>query len=257
MKAKGTVGEHVAELFDTRLADRSVADRRARAPWEIFAELMQRMLRPRATVGSHFLVRVQPAVTGRVVESRADGRRVLVVPLKARHRPPPDATTLTVRETHGRVGRPGHRATVLRLWTSLMDRSVPAPELGRLYAQRWEQEVSCRDLTRDLRRTDVLQSHTLETAAQEVAAIVRASALLGAERTRAADRAIPVLRVSVAKRLPIVEGRWFTLDRAAPVLTEDQKHVLLTQRYARMRRHITPKRRARSCPRAVRQPVTG
>ena len=57
--------------------------------------------------------------------------------------------------------------------------------------------------------------------------------------------------------LPIVEGMWFTLDIAAPVLTEDQKHFILTQMYERMRRHITPKRRARSCPRAVRQPVTG
>jgi hypothetical protein len=369
MKAKGTLGEHFAELFDTRLADSSLADRRARLPWEIFAELMQRMLRPRATeegepeafwhgwrltaldgtqfsvtnappikrhatkartrrgraafaklptavllelglhnplaaavgrsgesesalartllsaipaqalvladrlygcgafagalhaacarVGSHFLVRVQTAVKGRVVESWADGSRVVVVPIKPRHRPTPDATTLTVREIHVRVGRPGHRATVLRLWTSLMERSVTAVELGRLYAQRWEQELYFREVKRDLRRTDVLHSHTVETAAQEVAAIVLASALLSVERTRAADGTIPVLRVSFAKMLPIVEGMWFTLDIAAPVLTEDQKHFILTQMYERMRRHITPKRRARSCPRAVRQPVTG
>ena len=40
MKGKGTLGEHFAELFDTRLADSSLADRRARLPWAIFAELM-------------------------------------------------------------------------------------------------------------------------------------------------------------------------------------------------------------------------
>jgi hypothetical protein len=359
MKATGTLSEHFAELHDTRLADSSLADRRARLPWEIFAELMQRMLRPRATeegepeafwrgwhltaldgtqfsvtnappikrqvtkartrrgraafaklptavllelglhnplaaavgrsgesesalartllpaipaqalvladrlygcgafagalhaacarVGSHFLVRAQTAVKGRGIESWADGSRVLVVPIRPRYRPTPDTTTLTVREIQVRVGRPGHRATVLRLWTSLMDRGVTALELGRLYAQRWEQELYFREIKRDLRRTDVLQ----------VAAIVLASALLSVERTRAADGTIPVLRVSFAKMLPIVEGMWFTLDIAAPVLTEDQKHFILTQMYERMRRYITPKRRERSCPRAVRQPVTG
>ncbi len=369
MKGAGTLGEHFAELFEAPLADSSLADRRARLPWEIFTELMRRMLRPRATVegepeafwhgwrltaldgtqfsvtnappikrtvtkartrrgraafaklptavllelgvhnplaaavgrpgeseaalartllpaipgqalvladrlygcgafaaalqaacaaaGSHFLVRAQTAVTGRVVESWADGSRLVVVPIKARHRPTPSATTLTVREIQVRVGRPGHRATVLQLWTSLMDRRVAALDLGRLYAQRWEQELYFREVKHDLRRTDVLQSHTVETAAQEIAAIVLASALLSVERTRAADGTVPVLRVSFAKMLPIVESMWYALDIAGPVLTEDQKQFILTQMYDRMRRHVTPKRRARSCPRAVRQPVTG
>ncbi len=370
MKAKGTLGEHVAELFDTRIADSSLADRRARVPWTIFAELMQRMLRPRATladapeafwqgwrllaldgtqfsvtnapavkrrpikartrrgraafaklpvavllevglhnpiaavvgepgaaestlartllpaipeqalvladrlygcsavaaalqaacvrVGSHFLVRVPTVVTGRVVESLADGSRVLVVPVARRYRPSPDERTLTVREIQVRVARAGRRGTTLRLWTSLLDpRTAPALDLARLYAQRWEQELYFREVKHDLRRTALLQSHTVETAAQEIAAIVLASALLAVERTRAAAGAVPVLRVSFAKMLPIVEGMWFTLDIAAPVLTEDQTQFILTQMYQRMRRHITPTRRARSCPRAVRQPVTG
>jgi hypothetical protein len=135
-------------------------------------------------------------------------------------------------------------------------RTAPALELARLYAERWEQELYFREVKHDLRRTALLQSHTVETAAQEIAAIVLASALLAVERMRAADGTVPVLRVSFAKMLPIVEGMWFTLDIAAPVLTEDQKQFILTQMYERMRRHITPKRRARSCPRAVRQPVT-
>ena len=211
-----------------------------------------------ARVGSHFLVRVPTLVKGQVVESLADGSRVLVVPVKPRYRPSPDARTLTVREIVVRVARAGRRGTTLRLWTSLLDpRTAPALDLARLYAQRWEQELYFREVKHDLRRTDLLHSHTVETAAQEIAAIVLASALLAVERTRAADGAVPVLRVSFAKMLPIVEGMWFTLDIAAPVLTEDQKHFILTQMYERMRRHITPKRRARSCPRAVRQPVTG
>lgn len=370
MKGAGTLGEHFAELFEAPLADSSLADRRARLPWEIFAELMRRMLRPRATaegqpeafwhgwrlvaldgtqftltnappikrqvtkartrrgraafaklptavllevglhnpiaaavgdpgeaeaalarpllaaiperalvladrlygcgafaatlhatcarVDSHFVVRVPSTVKGRVVESLADGSRVLVVPVKPRYRPTPDVRTLTVREIQVRVARAGHRGTTLRLWTSLREpRTAPALDLARLYAQRWEQELYFREVKHALRRTDRLQSHTVETAAQEVAAIVLASALLAVERMRAADGDIPVLRVSFAKMLPIVEGMWFTLDIAAPVLTEAQRQFILTQMYERMRRHITPKRRTRSCPRAVRQPVTG
>jgi hypothetical protein len=369
MKGAGTLGEHFAELFQTPLADSSLADRRARLPWEIFAELMHRMLRPRATadgepeafwrgwrllaldgtqfslpnapaikrhatkartrrgraafakmpaavllevglhnpvaaavgrhgesegalarslfpaipeqalvladrlygsgavaasldaactrVGSHFLVRAQTAVKGQVLARLPDGSSLLEVPVKRRYRPTPEARTLTVREIQVRVARPGQRATVLRLWTSLLDpHTAPALDLARLYAERWEQELYFRDIKHHLRRTDLLQSHTVETAAQEVAAIVLASALLAVERMRAADGMVPVLRVSFAKMLPIVEGMWFTLDIAAPVLTEDQKQFILTQMYERMRRHLTPKRRARSCPRAVRQPVT-
>jgi hypothetical protein len=130
-------------------------------------------------------------------------------------------------------------------------------ELARLYVQRWEHELYFRELKRHLRRTDLLQSHTVDTAAQEVAAIVLASALLAVERVRAADGQLPVLRVSLAKMIPIVEGMWFTLDVAAPVLTARQTQYILKEMYERMRRHITPARRPRSCPRAVRQPVTG
>ncbi len=46
MQGAGTLAEHFSELFDDSLADSSWADRRARLPWEIFAELMRRVLRP-------------------------------------------------------------------------------------------------------------------------------------------------------------------------------------------------------------------
>jgi hypothetical protein len=369
MKGPGTLGEHFAELFDAPLADSSLADRRARLPWEIFTELMRRMLRPRATrsrepdafwhgwrllaldgtqfslpntpeiarhvtkartrrgraafaklptavllelglhnpvaaaiaraaesewalaltllprlpgralvladrvygcrafvaplqaacqrVGSHFLVRAQATVHACVIDRWPDGSRLITIAVTPRHRVTPDATTVTLREIRVQVGRPGHRPTTLRLWTSLTDpRTTPALDLARLYAQRWEQELYFREVKHQLRRTALLQSHTVETAAQEVAALVLASALLAVERTRVANGQLPVLRVSFAKMLPIVEGMWFTLDVAAPVLTERQTRYILTQMYQRMQRHLTPARRPRSCPRSVRQPVS-
>src|SRR6185436_14153538 len=48
MQSAGTMGEHFSQLFDGSLADSSWADRRARLPWELFAELMRRVLRPLA-----------------------------------------------------------------------------------------------------------------------------------------------------------------------------------------------------------------
>src|SRR6266511_1967947 len=49
MQGAGTLAEHFSDLFDDSLADSSWADRRARVPWDIFAELMRRVLRPKAT----------------------------------------------------------------------------------------------------------------------------------------------------------------------------------------------------------------
>ena len=48
MQSAGTLAEHFSQLFDGSLADSSWADRRARLPWAIFAELMRRVLRPLA-----------------------------------------------------------------------------------------------------------------------------------------------------------------------------------------------------------------
>src|SRR5712691_5031849 len=45
----GTLAEHFFELFQEPLADSSWADRRRRLPWEVFADLMRRALRPIAT----------------------------------------------------------------------------------------------------------------------------------------------------------------------------------------------------------------
>jgi hypothetical protein len=114
-----------------------------------------------------------------------------------------------------------------------------------------------RELKRQLRKSDVLQSHTPETGAQEIAALVLASALLAQERIRAADGEVPVLRVSFARVLRVTNAMWLAVELGDGVLTAQQIDAILTRGYARMRQYLTPVRRPRSCPRAVRQPVTG
>lgn len=368
MQDTGTLSEHFSQVFDDRLADSSWADRRARVPWEIFAELMRRVLRPKATprqreafwrgwrlvaldgtqfsltntpqitarrtkartrrgraafakmwtavllevglhnplaaaigrdgesewalaqrllaqlpkravllgdrlygvaafvvhaqaacarVGSHFLLRAARSTKPRVIKRLRDGTRVVQIALRARTRPTQILEWLEVREIRVRVGRPGHRAHELRLWTSLVDaKTAPAIELAQLYAQRWEHELYFREVKRQVRKTDRLQSHTVETAAQEIAALVLVSALLAAERVRAAGSQLPVLRVSFAKILELcLKPMWLYLDLGDGVLTDRQVNQIMMRAYARMRQYVTPRRRARSCPRAVRQPI--
>jgi hypothetical protein len=368
MQNAGTLAEHFSQLFDDSLADSSWADRRARVPWAIFAELLRRVLRPKATtrqreafwrgwrlvaldgtqfsltntpqitarrkkartrrgraafakmwtavllevglhnplaaaigrdgesewalaqrllaqlptralllgdrlygvaafvvharaacarVGSHFLLRATRSTKPRVITRLRDGTRVVQIALRARNRPTQILEWLEVREIRVRVGRPGHRAHELRLWTSLVDaKSAPAIELAQLYAQRWEHELYFRELKCHVRHTDLLQSHTTETAAQEIAALILVSAVLADERLRAAGGQMSVLRISFTKILELcVKPMWWYLDVGQGILTEAQLKRIMQRGYARMRRYVTPPRRARSCPRAVRQPI--
>lgn len=367
MQGPGTLAEHAARLFDDALVDSSWADRRARLPWEIFADLLRRMLRPRATrrhreafwrgwrvvaidgtqfsltntpqiarvttkartrrgraafakltttvlvevglhnplaagigrhgesewalaqrllaqlparalllgdrlygvaafvaparaacarVGSHFLLRAGRATKPRLIRRLPDGSRLIQIALRARPRPNPILEWLEVREIRVRVGRQGHPPHEVRLWTSLLDpRTAPARELAQVYTQRWEHELYFREVKRQLRKTAVLQSHTVETGAQEIAALILASALLAAERQRAATGTIPALRVSFPKLLEVVKAVWWWTDLGDGILSEQQLDRITKRAYAHMRQCLTPARRARTCPRAVRQPT--
>lgn len=369
MQDAGSLAEHLFQLFRTPLADSSWSDRRLRLPWEIFADLMRRALRPRATrrrhreafwrgwrlvgldgtqfslintpqvtatfekartrrgraafakittavllevglhnplaaavgrhgesewalaqrlvaqlpkrallladrlygvvafaqvaqaacqrVGSHFLLRASRTVKPRVITRLADGSRVVGLPVRAPRNPNRIVAWLEVREIRVRVARNGQRPHELRLWTTLRDpRTAPALELARVYASRWEHELYFREIKRQLRRTALLQSHTVETGAQEIAALVLASAVIASERARAATDDIPPLRVSFGHILNIVRGMWLFFGPFDDVFTDQQKIRVIRRGRALIRRSLTAPRRPRTCPRAVRQPVT-
>jgi hypothetical protein len=122
-----------------------------------------------------------------------------------------------------------------------------------LYTKRWDHELFYRELKHYLRTSEVLQSHTLETAAQEIAALMLAAALLAQERDRAAAGKVPVLRVSFIKLLELMQPLWLVFALGDDLLEDWQKQPLTEHFYAQARRCLTPKRRRRSCPRAVRQ----
>ena len=210
-------------------------------------------------VGSHFLIRARTNVRGQVIKRFKDGSRLVRVPVRQKGKPRVIAQWMELREIRVRVQRPGHRAQELRLWTSLLDpRSAPAQELIELYARRWEHELYYRELKRQLRKSEVLQSHTVETGAQEIAAVVLASALLAQERVRAAAGAVPVLRVSFLKTLERMRPLWLTQAPGGDLLSPRQKQQLTERFLERAGRQVTrPRARPRRCPRAVRQPVSG
>jgi hypothetical protein len=367
VQGTGTLSGHFTQLFGTSLADSSWSDRRQRLPWDIFAALMRRVLRPRATaaqadafwrgwrwlgldgtqfsltntaqvravrpkartrrgraaitkmttavllelgqhnpvaaaigrdgesewalalqtlvqlpthallladrlygcaafaaqaraacqrVGSHFLFRVRLVIKPEVIRRLRDGSRLIRVPVRDPQHPSRIVDWLEVREIRVRVGRPGHRARTLRLWTSLQDpRTAPALELAQLYAQRWEHELYFREVKRHLRKSAVLQSHTVDTGAQEIAAVVLASAVLAAERATLASDHLAALRISFPKLLQVVQALWFTVAFGDGILTERQMQTMMKRGYAHLRRCRTPARRPRSCPRKVRQPI--
>ena len=370
MQGAGTLAEHFFELYQEPLANSSWSDRRTRLPWEIFADLMRRALRPIATrrrqteafwrgwrlialdgtqysvtntpqitatttkaasrrgraafakigvavllelgvhnplaaaiarkaeselalarrllaqlpkgavlladrlygvpavivevwaacrrVGSHFVFRVPRNIKARVIAKLPDGSRRIRVAVREKRRPWHIERWLEIREIRVQVGRKGFRRHALRLCTSLLDhRKAPALELAKLYATRWEHELYFREAKRVLRQTDVLQSHTVETGAQEIAAIIVATALLARERARAADGKVPVLRVKFGVVLAVVRSMWFFLGPCEDLLTEQQKDQIVRRGDALMRHCVTAKRRSRNCPRAVRQPIRG
>jgi hypothetical protein len=289
MNPAGTLAEHFAMLFEDSLNESGCANRRARLPWEVFAELMRRVLRPLAKarrhkdaywrgwrltaldgtqfsvtntpqnnsglrkakarrgraafaklttsvllelglhnplaaaighkgqsewelslsllaqlpqkvllladrlsgcaafaaealracrrVGSQFLFRARTQIKVEVVRRFKDGSRLVRVPVRKKGKPREIVEWLELREIRVQLHRKGHRSTELRLWTTLLDpKLAPASELVELYAKRWEHELFYRELKRQLRKSALLQSHTVTTAAQEIAALMLAAA---------------------------------------------------------------------------------
>ena len=209
-------------------------------------------------VGSHFVFRIPRNIKARVITKLPDGSRRVRLNVREKGRAWHIESGLEIREIRVQVGRKGFRRHELRLCTSLLDhRKAPALELAKLYATRWEHELYFRDAKRVLRQTDVLQSHTVETGAQEIAAIILATALLARERARAANGQVPVLRVKFGVVLAIVRSVWFFLGPCEDLLTAQQKDQIVQRGDALMRRCVTAKRRSRTNPRAVRQPIRG
>lgn len=206
------------------------------------------LLLPLCTQGRAFLVRVKENLRSKLVQALPDGSALVEVRCKKQWH--------LVREIHGTLRTREGRWVRVRLWTSLLDaKAHPARELLRLYAQRWEQEIGYKELKIELHGGALLQSQTVETAAQEVAALVLAQAVLVRVRQRA-GRAAGTLRISFVKTLDVVRKLWWFVALAEDLLAPKKLTVLVNRAIRRLAQQVSAPRRARSCPRAVRQPVS-
>lgn len=199
----------------------------------------------------HFLVRVKSNLKRRLLQIHADGSAL--VELRS------GSKTRLVREILGRVQRGQTKTfTTVRLWTSLVDwERYPAREVLALYGQRWEQEVFYREMKVDMRSTPHLQSHTPMTAMQEIAALILAYAVLVDYRIGVATAGdVGVLRISFLKTLQVLQGLWQFLEVSADLLGPDKVRLVVRRALRRIADAAIPPRRKRTCPRALRQPVS-
>jgi hypothetical protein len=206
--------------------------------------------------GGHFLVRVKRGLKVlRRGRRLPDGSRLVTIKALDPENHHRVVATLEVREIWATLRRPGFRPVRLRLWTSLLDwQSAPAAELVELYARRWEQELYFRELKHELGVNDLLRSQTLETAAQEVAAMIIGSSLIAHERACLQPGEELSHRLSFRKTWETLEPLWLTLLLGADILTEAQKQQLCERFYELAARRTMPKKRVRTCPRVLRQP---
>lgn len=196
-----------------------------------------------------FLLRVKSTCKVKVLEILKDGSAWVEIEVKGEK--------FQLREIRGRVRRPGGKWSDVRLWTSLKDeQACPATELLALYGRRWEQETFYKELKVDMRSAELLNSHTEQTAMQEIAALVLAHAILVDQRMAAASQgAVEVLRISFKKTLYFLEPLWMILQCSQGLLTRSQIQEMTRRVMAQIAEYALPPRRKRSCPRAVRQPV--
>lgn len=215
-----------------------------------------------ALMEQFFLVRVRAKLGVKVSRVLEDGSAMVEVELRDKVKQRRVLQTLIVREVRGRVWkRKENQWMEVRLWTSLTVAQAGAKELIALYARRWEQEMFYRELKLQVAGGDLLQSHTPETAQQEIAALLIASALVAQERLAVAAEAggevaaAGAVRISLSLCLDYVQALWMVLSASEGLMDEAAQHELVRRMRQKIAAHALTPRRARSCDRKVRQPV--
>ena len=197
------------------------------------------------------LLRVRKNLKAHIVEVLRDGSALITV------MDPETGKKLILREIRANVRRRSGQWVKIRLWTNLLDaKTYPALELIQLYAMRWEQEIAFKELKIDLKRDSLLLSHTLCTAAQEVAALLIAQAIIVRARLSAADfGSVPVLHISFIKTLQLFRSAWTIFSVIDDLLPVRTRQILTCRLMQILVNQQSPPRRPRSCPRKVRQPI--
>lgn len=199
-----------------------------------------------------YLLRVKERLDSRWTKTLPDSSRLVEV------LDPCSQEFILVREIKARIKRPGNPWTDVRFWTNLLNAErFPAAELVALYALRWEQEITFRELKGHLHGSLILKSHTLPTAAQEICALFMAQTIVVCARVEAAQsQGLPVLEVSFEKTLDGCRNLCWLWALLGEELDPDTWAKIEDKVRQGLKAQATKPRRKRTCPRKVRQPVT-
>ena len=169
------------------------------------------------------LLRARSNIKSRVVTVHHDG--------SARVEIESEGQKILVREIQARVRVGNGKWSTGRLWTSLLDwKKHRGDVLVALYSRRWEQEGFYRELKVDMRSADMIQSHTPETATQEIAALLIAYTVLVEQQPKVASLGeVEVVRISFLKVMETVSGLWRFLEAAEDMLTRKQVGKLVAK----------------------------
>lgn len=149
---------------------------------------------------------------------------------------------------HGQVGQP----ETIRLVTSILDPELaPAVELAALYHDRWEIELAFDEIeTHQIGRPRVLRSKSPAMVCQEIWALLLTHyAVRHLMREAADDVGADLDRVSFMRALRIIRRQ--VTDQAA-FSPSTLKRTIKTA-IAELTQRLNPKRRNRTCPRAVKR----
>ena len=198
-----------------------------------------------------YLLRIQERFGSRGIKTLTDGSKWVEV------MDPQSKEFLVVREIEARVKRPGNPWTEVRFWTNLLNEECfPATELVALYALRWEQEITFRELKEHLHGALLLKSHTLPTAVQEVCALFMAQTIVVCARVDVAlSQDLPVLEVSFQKTLEACRNLCWLRALVGDELNSDTWSRIEDKVRQGLKAQATMPRRKRTCPRKVRQPI--
>ena len=198
-----------------------------------------------------FLLRVPEGLNAKILRYNSDG--TTIVEIKSRECP----DTSTVRQIKARVRKGQADWVDLRFWTNLLDHILyPAHELVALFAKRWEQEIAFRELKHHLQDDNLLLSHTPVTATQEICALFMAQAIVAGIRSKAAAEGnTDVLQISFGKALEACRNLGWLLSITGDKIPQPLLTMIVKQIHTRLQASASKKRRRRSCPRKVRQPI--
>jgi hypothetical protein len=199
-----------------------------------------------------FLIRVKNNLKSKTLYALKDGSFIVEIFDQTSQK------KICLREIHALVKPRVGKWIRVRFWTNLLDSLLyPASELISLYAKRWEHESAYKELKVDLRRSDLLLSHTLVTASQEIACLLIAQSIVARSRNACAE-SFPktLLEISFIKTLHLIQSLLSLWDLIHDLIPLHKLPLFQSRLLKRLQSQSSKKRRKRSCPRAIRKPVS-